>query len=65
MSVCHTCVQVSSYGGYLRFTLSYSTAFDAGNKYMDVDLEIIVSWAQGNPRIVFFGCSGFRVRSLR
>ncbi|XP_070207543.1 basement membrane-specific heparan sulfate proteoglycan core protein-like isoform X4 [Littorina saxatilis] len=33
--------KVSSYGGYLRFTLSYTTAFDAGRKYMDVDLEII------------------------
>ncbi|KAK7494115.1 hypothetical protein BaRGS_00014588, partial [Batillaria attramentaria] len=32
--------KVTSYGGYLRFSLSYSTAFDAGQSYMDVDVEI-------------------------
>ncbi|XP_012944719.1 basement membrane-specific heparan sulfate proteoglycan core protein [Aplysia californica] len=33
--------KVSSYGGFLRFGLSYTTAFDAGREYMDVDVEII------------------------
>ncbi|XP_076452135.1 basement membrane-specific heparan sulfate proteoglycan core protein-like isoform X4 [Babylonia areolata] len=33
--------KVSAYGGYLRFTLTYTTAFDAGQSRMDVDMEII------------------------
>lgn len=35
--------QVSSYGGYLRFGLSYTSSLDSGKDYMDVDVEIIVS----------------------
>ncbi|ESO88858.1 hypothetical protein LOTGIDRAFT_125410, partial [Lottia gigantea] len=33
--------KVTSYGGRLKFTLEYNTAADSGQKYMDVDLEII------------------------
>ncbi|KAK6175562.1 hypothetical protein SNE40_014001 [Patella caerulea] len=33
--------KVTAYGGLLKFTLEYSVAADSGNKYMDVDLEII------------------------
>ncbi|XP_025082607.1 basement membrane-specific heparan sulfate proteoglycan core protein-like isoform X8 [Pomacea canaliculata] len=33
--------KVTSYGGYLRFTLTYSTSAVAGQGYMDVDVEII------------------------
>uniref|UniRef100_A0A0B7ATX1 Basement membrane-specific heparan sulfate proteoglycan core protein n=1 Tax=Arion vulgaris TaxID=1028688 RepID=A0A0B7ATX1_9EUPU len=33
--------KISSYGGYLKFGLSYTTSFDAGRPVMDVDVEII------------------------
>ncbi|XP_048238836.1 basement membrane-specific heparan sulfate proteoglycan core protein-like isoform X2 [Haliotis rufescens] len=33
--------KVSSYGGMLRFTLEYTVAYDSGQTYMDVDIEII------------------------
>ncbi|CAL1546871.1 unnamed protein product [Lymnaea stagnalis] len=33
--------KVSSYGGYLRFGLSYTTSKNTGNEYNDVDVEII------------------------
>ncbi|XP_041377591.1 basement membrane-specific heparan sulfate proteoglycan core protein-like isoform X3 [Gigantopelta aegis] len=33
--------KVSSYGGSLKFTLQYTVAYDSGNTYMDVDVELI------------------------
>ena len=35
--------QVASYGGYLKFYLSYETAADEGQTFVDVDVEIMVS----------------------
>ena len=36
--------QVSSYGGYLRFTLEYTADKAEGRPYRDVDVEIIVGF---------------------
>ncbi|CAG5123328.1 unnamed protein product, partial [Candidula unifasciata] len=33
--------KISSYGGSLKFGLSYTTSYDSGREYMDVDVEII------------------------
>ena len=32
---------MTSYGGYLRFTLQYTVAYDSGRAYRDVDLELV------------------------
>lgn len=41
-------IQVTSYGGYLSFTLETVVALDGGQTFRDVDIEIIV----GFPRNV-------------
>lgn len=46
---CRFCfIQVTSYGGYLSFTLETVVALDGGQTFRDVDIEIIV----GFPRNV-------------
>ena len=34
--------QVAAYGGLLRFTIQYSVAYDSGEAFRDVDLELLV-----------------------
>lgn len=36
-------MQTASYGGYLKFYLSYEAAAGDGQTYVDVDIEIMVS----------------------
>lgn len=37
-------IQVTSYGGYLSFTLETVVALDGGQTFRDVDIEIIVGF---------------------
>jgi hypothetical protein len=46
--------QVSSYGGFLSFTLETVVALDGGATFRDVDLEIIVSC------LLNMGVSGYK-----
>lgn len=37
-------IQVTTYGGYLSFTLETVVALDGGQTFRDVDIEIIVGF---------------------